>query len=84
MVDPSQLDNILQQYYQSFTDKVYADENNDIDLLMDIPLFCHFPKKGPQTLILSLAIAGCNDGNSLEFPRVTEEGYSSFLCYEVH
>ncbi|MDJ1176789.1 hypothetical protein [Roseofilum capinflatum] len=21
------------------------------------------------------AIAGCNNGNSLEFPRVTEEGY---------
>lgn len=36
MVDPSQLDRILQQYYQSFTDKVYADENNDMDLLMDI------------------------------------------------
>jgi len=50
----------------------------------NIPLFCHFPKKRPQTLILSLAIAGCNDGNSNEFPRVTEEGYSASRCYEVH
>lgn len=36
MVDSSQLDQILQQYYQSFTKKVYTDENNETDLLMDI------------------------------------------------
>ncbi|MBP0015722.1 MAG: hypothetical protein J7540_09235, partial [Roseofilum sp. SID2] len=40
-----------------------------------VSLFCHFWIKGRETLIPSLAIAGCNDGNSLEFPRVTEEGY---------
>jgi len=39
-----------------------------------VTLFCHFAKKRAETLILSLAIAGYNDGNSLEFPRVTEEG----------
>jgi hypothetical protein len=40
-----------------------------------ISLFCHSPKNGGQTLILSLGVVGCNDGNSSEFRKVTEEGY---------
>lgn len=37
-------------------------------------LFCQTLKNGNQTLILSLGVVGCNDGNSSEFRKVTEEG----------
>ncbi|EDX76725.1 hypothetical protein MC7420_1728 [Coleofasciculus chthonoplastes PCC 7420] len=40
-----------------------------------LSLFCQTPKNGGQTLILSLGVVGCNDGNSSEFRKVTEEGY---------
>ena len=30
------LDDILRQYKMSFSDKIYGDENNDIDVLMDV------------------------------------------------
>ena len=30
------LNSILGQYHQSFTDKIYSEENNEADLLMDI------------------------------------------------
>lgn len=36
MTDPSKLDEVLQRYQQSFVDKVYSEENDDHDLLMDV------------------------------------------------
>lgn len=30
------LNGILGQYHQSFTDKIYSEENNEVDLLMDV------------------------------------------------
>jgi len=40
-----------------------------VKLIYNIPLFCHFPKKGSETLMLSLAIAGCYSG---KFVRISQ------------
>ena len=36
MKDENVIDPILQKYYNSFKDKTYTEENNDIDVLMDM------------------------------------------------
>ena len=51
--------------------------------MTNLPLFCQSPKNGYQTPIRSLGFVGYNDGNSLEFRKVTEEGYSVSRSYEV-